>query len=104
MRNYRLFEVKVTDLRNPPEIGEPKSFYTTIDGDKEAYQILTSSKIAALLKESEFEFEKGEILGTVIEIESDHEKPYLIVGHEGSSCGNIKRIEEFEIEWRELGI
>lgn len=40
------------------------------------------------------------IVGLVMDFYPD--QCYAILGHEGSDCGNIKTVEQFEISWKEI--
>ncbi|AXF41511.1 hypothetical protein SHAb15599_00157 [Acinetobacter phage SH-Ab 15599] len=40
------------------------------------------------------------IVGCVLEV--DEEKQTAIIGHEGSPCGNLKTIHQFEVTWSKI--
>lgn len=61
---------------------------------------LCALKVRDVLEKHNIKLADGLIMGTVMEIDEDDCS--VIVGHEGSECGNIKTVEQVSVHWMKL--
>lgn len=61
---------------------------------------ISALKVREVLENHNIKLADGLIMGTVMEIDKDDCS--VIVGHEGSECGNIKTVEQVSVHWKKV--
>lgn len=61
---------------------------------------LCALKVREVLENNNIKLADGLIIGTVMEI--DEADCNVVVGHEGSDCGNIKTVEQVSVHWKKV--
>jgi len=60
------------------------------------FQAVSRLKLKAFLENKGVQFNR--VVGTILNIDDES----ATVGHEGSDCGNIKEIKQFNISWKRV--
>lgn len=61
---------------------------------------LCALKVREVLENHNIKLADGLIIGTVMEIDKNDQS--VIIGHEGSDCGNIKTMEQVSVHWKKV--